>query len=272
MTPESTSRRTAADGARRGGLSRALKWHLFIRSLGLQASWNHERMQNLGLLTTMLPWVRTHRRDLNQDRLFCRRYYEFFNTNPYLANFVIGGLVRLEDDRSTGADFPAGRVTMFRDSLGRAFASLGDQLFWLGVRPALVMAICLLGLHGQMSAILGVVAVFAVAQLFLRWSSLDRGYDLGFDLVELLHHEHWHRGIAAAERTGMLLTGMTAGTYLARVAEPGRPVNDGLLWFGVAVGLGLPMVLRRRLPGEMLILVGLALALILVFAVLVLGG
>ncbi len=74
------------------------------------------------------------RGDLEQDRLFCRRYYEFFNTNPYLANFLIGGLVRLEDERAAGPDFPPGTTGTFRQSLGRAFASLGDQLFWLGIQ------------------------------------------------------------------------------------------------------------------------------------------
>ncbi len=108
--------------------------------------------------------------------------------------------------------------------------------------------------------------------MFLRWRSLDRGYRLGFDLVELLHHRHWHRGIAVAERAGMVLTGMTAGTYMAMVTRPGAPVHDGLLWFGVLTGLGLPIVLRRRLPGEMLILVGLGLALLLAFAVFFSGG
>lgn len=253
-------------------LPRKLKLRLFVRSLSLQASWNHERMQNLGLLTTMLPWARNRQRGLTEDRLFCRRYYEFFNTNPYLANFVIGGLVRLEDDRHSGQDTPAGTTAMFRDSLGRAFASLGDQLFWLGIRPALVMAICLLGLHQRMVAVIALVAIFAVGQLVLRWISLDRGYRLGFDLVELLHHRHWHRGIAIAERAGMLLTGMTAGTYLAMVTKPGLPVNDHLLWVGVGLGLGLPILLRRRLPGEGLILVALILALLLAFAVLLTGG
>ncbi len=249
-----------------------LKTRLFIRSLSLQASWNHERMQNLGLLTTMLPSARRRKRDLNQDRLFCRRYYEFFNTNPYLANFVIGGLVRLEDDRESGQDIPSGTTSMFRDSLGRAFASLGDQLFWLGIRPALVMAICLLGLQQQMVAVIALITVFALGQLGLRWISLDRGYRLGFDLVELLHNRHWHRGIAGAERVGMLLTGMTAGTYLAMVTKPGLPVSDGLLWFGVGLGLGLPIFLRHRLPGEVLILVAMILALVLAFAVLLTGG
>lgn len=250
----------------------SLHWRLFVRSLALQASWNHERMQNLGLLVTMLPWLRTHRGDLTTDRLFCRRYYEFFNTNPYLANFVIGGLVRLEDDRALGADLPAGMSATFRDSLGRAFASLGDQLFWLGIRPALTMGTCLLGLAGRMTELMVLVAVFALVQFVLRWVSLSRGFALGFDLVDLLHHPHWHRGIAAAVRAGMFLTGMTAGAYLAKVAEPGIPVSDALLWTGVGLGLILPAVLRRRLPGELLILVALVLALVLAFAVWFAGG
>ncbi len=250
----------------------ALKVRLFMRSLSLQASWNHERMQNLGLLVAMLPWARRHRGDLNRDRTFCRRYYEYFNTNPYLANFVIGGLVRLEDDRAAGLDVPLGMTATFRDSLGRAFASLGDQLFWLGLRPAVVMAICLLGLFWQMAALISVIALFAVGQLVVRWRSLDQGYRLGLDLVDLLQDKRWHRGIAAVERTGMILTGMTAGTYLALVTDSGLPVNHNLLWFGVAVGLGLPVALRRRLPGEVLILVALGLALLLTFAVLLSGS
>ncbi len=266
------SRNDGKTTARSGGLPFGLKLRLFVRSLSLQASWNHERMQNLGLLTVMLPWVRTQRRNLNQDRVFCRRYYEFFNTNPYLANFVIGGLVRLEDDRIQGQELAPGTTTMFRDSLGRAFASLGDQLFWLGIRPAMAMAICLLGLHGQMLAVIVLVGIFAMGQLVLRWRSLDRGYDLGFDLVDLLQHRHWHRWIAIAKRLGMLLTGIMAGTYLSMLSRPGMLVHDGKLWFGVLAGLGLPIVLRRRLPGEVLILAGSVLAVLLAFAVLLSGS
>ena len=31
-------------------LPRGVRWSVFVRSLALQASWNHQRMQNLGLL------------------------------------------------------------------------------------------------------------------------------------------------------------------------------------------------------------------------------
>jgi len=248
-------------------LDRLLQWSLFFRSLTLQASWNHQRMQNLGLLWTVLTWLRRNRGDLNRDRVFCRRYYGFFNTNPYLANFLIGGLVRFEDDRVAGREVPPGMIGTFRDSVGRALASLGDQLFWLGLRPTLIMAICLAGLLGHIFFVLAVIGVFAAGQFLLRWMALRKGYDLGMDIVDLLIDPRWHAWIAWTKRTGMILTGMVAGLYLAQVSEAGVVADPGLLWLGTGLGMGLPVVLRKRLPGELLILAALVLALILTFAI-----
>ncbi len=248
-------------------MPRRLQLSLFLRSLTLQASWNHQRMQNLGLLWTVLPWLRRNRHDVNRDRVFCRRYYGFFNTNPYLANFLIGGLVRLEEDRNTGREVLPGVIGTFRDSVGRALASLGDQLFWLGLRPTLVMVICLAGLLGHTSSVLAVIGVFAVGQLVLRWTALRMGYDLGMDIVDLLINPRWHAWIARTKKAGMVLTGMVAGLYLAQVTEAGVVADRGLLWIGTALGMGLPVALRKRLPGELLILAAFVMALLLAFAI-----
>jgi PTS system mannose-specific IID component len=252
---------------RRDKLPRLLKLQIYIRSLALQASWNGQRMQNLGLLVTLLPWLRTQTRDINTDRVFCRRYYEYFNTNPYMANLIIGGLVRLEQEGAlTGQDHSALART-FRDSLCRAFASLGDQLFWLGLRPGLTMAICLLGMWGHMGSVLVVVGVFALAQLVLRYWALGRSYSLGLDIVDLINHPHWHRAIAWTKRGSLALTGMVAAKYLVSLNSLDFVPGKGLLWAGVALGLGLPLVMRKRLPGEGLLGVALGLALLLAFAI-----
>lgn len=235
---------------------------VYVRSLTLQASWNPQRMQNLGLLTTLLPWLERRGWDQVRRRRFFRRYYGFFNTNPYLANFVVGGLLRLESDdvgrEGEGEDEDI--VATFRDSLARTFASLGDQLFWLGVRPAFVLTICLLALLGWWVAILVVVAAFALGQLELRRRALLSGWQLGFDIVDLLGRPVWHRWISGTKRLAMSLTGVLAGFYFARVWLTPGPGLSGLVVLLVAAGLALPLVLRQRLPGEGLLLVAIPLA------------
>ncbi len=248
-------------------LPRGMRVRLFWESLGLQGSWNPQRMQNLGLLAVMTVWLRRLPRKVERDRLFCRRYYEFFNTNPYLANYLVGGLLRLEADREAGDDLPAGLAVKVRDTLGRSLASLGDQLFWLGLRPALVMAMCLLALFGRVGLVLGVVGLFTVAQLVLRWLLLARGFRLGMDIVDDLSHPGWHRAIALTKRLGMVLTGLVAGVYLMRVGALAGEGSGAVLAAGAALGIGMPLACRRRLPGEVLVLVALVLAFVLSFAV-----
>ncbi len=248
-------------------LSLSLRWRIFFRTLALQASWNSQRMQNLGLLSAMLPFRRTQERDITEDRLFCRRYYGFFNTNPYLANYVIGGLLRLENEKALGSELPPGIFPTFRDSIGRTFASLGDQLFWLGLRPALIMALCLMGLHGWQEGILATVLFFTLSQLALRWWSLGRGFSMGLDVINLLSSPHWHRGIVWMGRLAMLLTGLVAGFFLSRVSSLDLAEGKSLIWIGVFLGVGLPILVRKRLPGEGLMIVALALSVILSFAI-----
>jgi mannose/fructose/N-acetylgalactosamine-specific phosphotransferase system component IID len=245
----------------------ALRRSLFWRSLSLQASWNHQRMQNLGLLTTLLAWLRTQPRRVEKDRLFCRRHYEYFNTNPYLANYLIGGLIRLEAERASGRILPVGITAMFKQSLGRAFASLGDQLFWMGIQPGLIMGGCLAGLFGPLWLVLVVIGIFAAGQLYLRWTALDCGYRMGMDIVDLLQDPSWHRRIALARRIGMVLTGFVGGALLV----PGRPHGpespEIVFWAGLAAGYGLPQILRMRFPGEILVFAAALLAVSLSFAI-----
>ena len=248
-------------------MPRSLRLVTYIRSLALQASWNGQRMQNMGLLTVMLRWLRTRPRDLNFDRVFCRRYYEFFNTNPYLANYLIGGLIRLEEDRARDPGNAVDPVGAFRDSLGRAFASLGDQLFWLGIRPALVMSLCLLALVGYTETVLMVVGLFAFLQLTLRWVSLGRGYELGMEIVDLLGNPLWHRAIKLARIAGAVATGLLTGWYLARLAPMDLAGGNTLPWIGLCLGWILPALLRKRLPGEGLLILAAFVVLVLAFAI-----
>ncbi len=249
-------------------LPKGLRCAVFFRSLGLQASWNHQRMQNLGLLVCLMPWLRGRERDPERDRLFCRRYYEFFNTNPYLAGYVIGGLLRLEREREGVGGLPRGQAQIFRDSLARALASLGDQLFWLGLRPMVALLGCALALAGQVWLVVALGLVVGAGQLVWRWRALGRGYAAGYDIVSLLGDPRWHRAIAGAKRAVRVLAGLSAG-WLLRHAWEGSGQVGTTPWALLAVlvaALGLPVVVRRRWAGEFMVLATGVLALLLAFA------
>ena len=65
------------------------------RSLFLQASFNYERMQACGWLYGILPALKkihTNKKDLSKSMLM---HMEFFNTHPFLVNFIMGLVVAM---------------------------------------------------------------------------------------------------------------------------------------------------------------------------------
>lgn len=261
----------AASGAPAPRLPVGLHLRVFLRTLALQASWNHQRMQNLGLLVCLMPWLRARGRDPERDRLFCRRYYEFFNTNPYLAGYVVGGLLRLEQEREGQGGLPRGQAQVFRNTLARAFASLGDQLFWLGLRPATLLLASVAAFVSGAAApwvLAGLGLMVVAGQWTWRWRSLGRGYAAGYDIVELLGDRRWHRLISAGKRATLFLGSALAGLLFERAA--GSPVQPGLPVYVIlgilAAFLAAPVLARRRWAGEFIVLAAAVAGLLLAFA------
>lgn len=249
-----------------------VRLRLWLRLLTLQASWNPQRMQNLGFLYCLLGWYNRLDEVADDRRHFFYRYFGFFNTNPYLAGFLVGGLTRLEAENRDDSEESREVLVTYRDSLARAFASLGDQLFWLGLKPALTLIACMGALAGSVAGVLGVFGVFLAGQLVLRWWSLEAGYRRGLDILDLLDSPVWHRLIMVAKRASLVAAGLVAGMFLAGTWSKGPAVVAIPFGAGLVLGVLVPRQSQRRLPGEMLLLVGVAVCLGLGFAISLPGG
>lgn len=243
----------------RAALPRDLEQRLWWRSLALQAAWNHQRMQNLGLLHVLAPWGHWRQLDADQRRLLARRHLGYFNTNPYLAPYILGGLVRLEDERLAGQPVPDRLIGSFRDSLSRACGAMGDELIWLGARPATLLLAALAGWLLAWPWALGVLLVAAVTQLVLRRRALRVGFARGLDVLQVLERPIWHRGAAWAARATLALTGLLAGLFFAGGRSAGALPTEWMLVVVVVVGLGVAAVTSQRRPGELQFLLGVAL-------------
>ena len=155
-----------------------LRWptllSIYLRSFLLQASWNFEKLQNLGFLYLVLPGLRRlHDQDIPAE--VARRHAAYFNTHPYFAPLVAGTVLRLEGRSLAGDDLAVDAET-YKGMVMAPFAAMGDALFWGGVRPLAALVGLLLASQGSLWAPVAFLAMFNLPHLVFRGSGLALGY------------------------------------------------------------------------------------------------
>lgn len=208
--------------------------HSCGRSLLLQASWNFDRLQNLGFVYQLLPGLRRlYGRNLPADLLEC--YTGYFNTHPYLAPWVTGAVLRLEERRQAGEtleiDGPA-----FQKMVMAPYAAMGDALFWGALRPLAAVIGLLLAIQGLLLAPLVVLLVYNLPHLLCRCGGLLIGFRQGLGSVETLQRLRLPDvAIRVKEGTTILL-----GVLCALLAERGCEHQEFSAGWGLLL---LPVIL-----------------------------
>jgi PTS system mannose-specific IID component len=173
-------------------LSRSVLLRVFLRSLLLQASWNPQGMQNLGLAYALFPALKQLYPDRRELVAAVRRHLTFFNTHPYVAAAILGGVLFHEQRIARGEEGPE-RVQAFKSALMGPLAALGDGFFWLSLKPAvgafcaaLVPVFQLLTGQARQGAWAAVVflVLYNLVHFTFRWRMYRMGLALGDRLVE----------------------------------------------------------------------------------------
>ena len=147
---------------------------VYLRSFLLQASWNFEKLQNLGFYYMLLPGLRNIFGD-NIPEEVRQRHMSYFNTHPYFAPLVAGTTLRLEEKKIAGEETAVDSET-YKNMVMAPFAAMGDALFWGGVRPLAALIGLLIATQGSLWAPVVFLAVFNLPHLMFRGSGLLLGY------------------------------------------------------------------------------------------------
>lgn len=142
-------------------------------------------MQSLGFAFAIEPVLRKLYRDRTeyQERLKC--HMEYFNTQPYFATFILGAVMRQEEDRATGKD--RGRdVSGLKTALMAPLGALGDSFFWGALKPFAAIVAVAAGMLGSWWAPILYLVLFNLWHVSLRIGLLIWGYRSGGDAVSLL--------------------------------------------------------------------------------------
>lgn len=241
-------------------LSRGVLLRVFLRSLFLQASWNPQGMQNLGLAYAIYPALERLYPDKQALEEAVRRHLVFFNTHPYVAAAIVGGVLYHEQRIARGEE-PPDRVVAFKAALMGPLAALGDGFFWLSLKPA-TGAVCaaLVPVLEAWAAVL-FLFLYNLVHLTLRARLYLLGLSLGDRLVEAVARANLPtrgaklRAVAAACAGG--LAAWLAFTFGAKAGGRFAPLlSAGCLALGVVSYL----MVARRVPNYVVLYLAAGLA------------
>lgn len=207
------------------GRTRAL-----IRLLGVQASWNYERMQGTGVGHAAEPVLRAaFDRDTDRYRETLGRASAFFNANPYLAAAAVGAETRAEVD-----GVPGPQVDRLRTALCGPLGSLGDRLFWTGLVPALASAaIAGVALGFGWWPVLGFVVVHNAIRLAIGPWLLGLGWRHGVQVGGAILKSPLPRASVLAGHLAAVLGGIAIPLIARRFLADTGPMD--LIGFGALV-------------------------------------
>ncbi len=174
---------------------------LLFRSFFLQTGFCYERLQGLGWCWVIKPLAKKFQIPNPTD--FYLKNLEPFNANPYISTYAAGAVAKLVEEKRDLDD-----IQRLKNSLRGPLGSLGDNLIWKGIRPALltlgILSTFWLGFWG------GVIflGLFNLFQLYLRWRGMKIGYQLGEQIFVEFSGNFWRRAPVIFSAAGAILSGI----------------------------------------------------------------
>jgi mannose PTS system EIID component len=212
-----------------------------LRLLAVQGTWNYERMLGVGMGYAAEPLLEDLKTvDPLRHGEAVVRSAEFFNCNPNLAGLALGATARAEYEAVPGT-----QIARLRTALCSPLGAMGDELFWVGLVPALVSAALVAVVLGAgWWAILGFLLCYNLIRFWTGYWSLRTGMAAGMQVGAAISGSWLPRAIewvgpAAGFAMGVALP-VAAGWYLeafswsAIVGAAGVTVAGFALtrWFG----------------------------------------
>lgn len=201
-------------------------WDIAWRLWFVQASWNREGMQSLGLSCAALPEARA--RGLRDEALrrFLKPRLAFVNTNPYLAGIYLGATLTAEEEQGEAV------ARRLAKGLSRHLGAVGDGLFWQGLRPAFAYGGLAAGFLAGPRGLLAAWLAFALLSGLIRLWGLREGLSRGMGIVDWLDARGFPLAVQRAQRFAWLLL----GAALALGFSSRGPAWDGAGGLACAAG------------------------------------
>lgn len=224
---------TAAKVSTKGPRTTGKSWgHYFWRTLSIACWFSYDKMQAMSALFTLAPIIKANARNKDEIVEACKTNVQFFNTQPFMANFIFGVCIAMIENHE-----PEEAIQAVKVGLMGPFAGIGDSLLWFTVRPILFSIGAGLALQGNaFGPIFSLLGFWFVGQYVVRYLGMKLGYEQGTKFIE----EFAESGLMEEVTNTISIVGITVvGTLVATWVRASSP-----LIFKAGEGAGAGMKLQ----------------------------
>jgi PTS system mannose-specific IID component len=236
-------------GAHVGKLTTRDLFGVFVRLLMVQGMLHAKGMQNLGMARAVAPALA--RLGYKADKPLLTRHLEFFNCNPNFVPVIVGGVLRLEEERAAGGAVTERDISYFRRAVSSPLAAMGDMLFLGGLKPLSLTLACVFAIYKSFIGLLAVFLLYNVVVVSCRLWGVYFGYSKGRELVDVFSGPAFQRLLGIVQSVGASVGGTLVAVVLYRLPQGGT----WMLVPGLALLSGAVFLLRRDVsPSRLAIL------------------
>lgn len=209
MNPESNVGRLG-----RGDIAR-----VFLRLLFLQGLLHSRGMQNLGFMYALAPALRRFERP--EDKALLAKHLDFFNCNPNFASLVLGGVLRLEEERLAGRAVTPEDIAYFKRSVSSPLAAMGDLLFLGGLKPLALTLACVFAIYKSFIGLVATWLLYNIIVVSCRLWGVHFGYTRGWELVDVFSGPAFQRLLSLVQIIGASAGGALVAVVLYNQSQEG---------------------------------------------------
>jgi PTS system mannose-specific IID component len=188
--------------------------------LFLQSLLNRKGMQNLGFASAVFA---AGRKRFGNNLL--ERHMNFFNCNPNFTPLVVGGVLKLEEERLAGKPVDDKDIEYFKRSMSSPLAAVGDMLFLGGLKPLALTFACVFAIYKSVAGLLVVFLLYNLIILSCRLWGVYFGYSKGWELVEVFSSPAFRQVLNVVQAFGASAGGVLVAILLFRFWHQGSWVS-----------------------------------------------
>jgi PTS system mannose-specific IID component len=230
-----------------------------LRILFLQGVLHQQGMQNVGFASALSAGSVKLAGD-KADALV-RKHMGFFNCNPNFTSLVVGGAMKLEEERLAGKPIDDGDIEYFKKAVSSPLAAMGDMMFLGSFKPLALTLACIFAIYQSLAGLLAVFLVYNSVIVSCRIWGVYFGYAKGWELVDFFAGPGFQKLLNAIQIAGACVGGALTAIVLNAlfrggigVFYPAGPLNPQsgvpMLVAGGGVVLVTVLLLRRDISSS----------------------